>query len=111
MIHEVKDLHTELHIEIFGNLLDVIVLEDGEIKVGDAGTDQNISTGITAKIEALWKCDLEGRWIVRLGARGKLGAVRCPRRHVGYGRDGKALRLDVIVGVPGIGEGLAARSA
>src|SRR5260221_2351335 len=53
MIQDVEDLGTKLHVEIFRDALDAIVLEDGEVQIRDARTDQDVSAGIASEVEAL----------------------------------------------------------
>jgi len=53
MIQDVKNLGTELHVEILRDTLDAIVLEDGEVQIRDAWADQDVPAGVASKIETL----------------------------------------------------------
>ena len=52
MIQNVENLGAELNVEFLRNSLDVVVLEHGEVKRRDAGTDQDVPARISAKVEA-----------------------------------------------------------
>src|SRR6266404_1400646 len=80
----------------------MIVLEDGEVQIGDARADQDISTGIAAQIKTL---QIVVCWIAALTI---IRGVKC---RVGRSGDGKALSFDVVVDVSRIRKGLASRSA
>ena len=52
MVENVKDLCAKLNIEALRDASDVIVFEDGEIKLGKSGPVQNVAAGVSPKIEA-----------------------------------------------------------
>src|ERR1700726_3465410 len=45
VVHDVEKLRPELHVEVFGDFSNAIVLEDRKIKIREAGSDQNIASG------------------------------------------------------------------
>jgi len=118
MIENIKHFEAELDVEVLRDSTDVIILEDGEIQGRDAGAGQNVAAGIAAKIEALWKRSIE-RWRLRLSCRSRrrlrIGwleiAVLVPEVHVWGGGNDKAVSLDVVAGVTGIGERRASGTA
>ena len=102
MVQNVKNLGAKLHVEVLRNAPDMIVLEDGEVQIGDARTDQDISTCIAAQIKTV---QIVVRWIAALTI---IRGVKC---RVGRSGDGKALSFDVVVDVSGIRKGLASGPA
>src|SRR5882757_295954 len=100
MVQDVKDLGAELHVEVLRDTPDVVILEDGKVQVGDARTRQDISARIAAEVKALQIGEISALTIVR----GKKSSVR----RSGHG---KALGLNVVVGISGIRQGLASRPA
>src|SRR5437868_12916689 len=52
MIENVENFRAKLNVESLGNLLDVVVLEHGEVQRSQAGTCDDIAAGIAAQIEA-----------------------------------------------------------
>src|SRR5260370_31686441 len=101
MVHDVKDLHAELDVEILRDAFYAVVLEHGEVQIGDARTDQDIATCIASEVEALREHGGDRRWVWirwgggRLEARGGLvtgwvseGQVRGRRDKKGLGFDG-----------------------
>jgi hypothetical protein len=51
MVQNVENFGTKLHVEIFRDALDAIVLEDGEVQIRDARTDQDVPAGVASEIE------------------------------------------------------------
>src|SRR5258706_8098120 len=100
MVQDVKYLGSELHVEVLRDAPDVVVLEDGKVQVGDARTRQDISARIAAEVEALQIGEISALTIVR----GKKSSVR----RSGHG---KALGLNVVIGIPGICKRLASGPA
>ena len=96
MIKNIEHLDPQLSIEIFGDSPDMVVFENREVQAGNAWSNQDVASGIAPEIETLWKTEA-----VVLPKGGRVG--RC-----GYG---KALRLDVVLGVAGIAKGVAPWSA
>ena len=43
MIHEVKHFDSKLHIEVFGDPLDAVVLEDGKVQAGYAWSNHIVT--------------------------------------------------------------------
>ena len=106
MIEAVKDFRPELHVEGLRDSWDAVILEHGEIKIGDAWTDQDIAPRIPAEVKTCQRRDVGGE---RPAYAGWLCiAIRRPKLGVGRGGNGEALRLDVIVGVPWMSECLTA---
>src|ERR1700686_905377 len=113
MVHDVKYLYPELDVEILRDSPDVIVFENGEVQIRYSGTRQNIAPRIAAKIETLRECG-GYRWLGRIAGlqtRWKQRAILRPKIHVGCSGNAEALRFDVIVGIAGIGERRASRTA
>ena len=100
MVQDVKYLGAELHVEVLRDAPDVVVLEDGKIQIGDARADQDVSARIAAEVEALQVGKIPALTIIR----SKKGSIR----RSGHG---KALGLNVVIGIPGIRQGLASRPA
>src|SRR5712672_706861 len=100
MVQDVKDLGAELHVEVLRDAPNVVVLKDGKIQVGDAGANQDVSARIAAEVEALQIGEISALTIVR----GKKGSIR----RSGHG---KALGLNVVIGIPGICKRLASGPA
>src|SRR6266849_4019023 len=104
MIENVKEFRPELYGEVLRNLLDRLVLKNGEIQVRRPRPSQEIAARSATKIEACQGREVsliddpppKGRWCQI--------AVGRPKRGVGCGGDRKALSLDIVVGVPRIGE-------
>src|SRR5713101_855342 len=94
-IENIEHLGSELHVEIFRNLSDGIVLEKREIKVHKPRSRNDVSTSISAKIQAI---DL-----TRRRRRGCPRCIRTLRLERGW-RSGEreAVRLDIAVGIPRI---------
>src|SRR5712691_8357843 len=55
-IENVENLGSELHVEVFRNPSDGIVLEKRDIKVHEARSGNDVSTGVPSQIETLQKC-------------------------------------------------------
>src|SRR5260370_12606970 len=105
VIQNVEDFRSELNVESFGNALDVIVLEQGEVQRCYAGTDQYVASSVAAKVET----QREGN---RPADARRCGiAILVPKCHVGCGGYSQAFRLDVAPSVAGLPAGLAAPSA
>src|SRR6267154_6808506 len=100
MVQDVKDLGAELHVEVLRDAPNVVVLKDGKIQVGDAGANQDVSARIAAEVEALQIGEISALTIIR----SKKGSVR----RSGHG---KALGLNVVIGIPGICKRLASGPA
>jgi len=96
VIKDVENLHAELHVEVFRDSLDVVVLEHGKVQVGYPRADENVTPRIASQIEALRKRGKNGR-----SSRGVLGtgrrrvAIRIPKVRVWCRGNGKALCFDV----------------
>ena len=52
MIHDVEHLHAELKVEIFGDALNPVVLEDGEIETHHTRAVDDVAPRIAPEIEA-----------------------------------------------------------
>ena len=52
MIENVENFRAKLNVESLGNLLDVVVLEHGEVQRSQAWTCDDVAAGVTAQIEA-----------------------------------------------------------
>src|SRR5581483_10935964 len=111
MIQDVEKLGTELHIESLRDTANVVVLEQGEIQLGDARARNNIPPRIAAQVVAVRKHGCDWRPIRWLSAGRELVAIRLPPRKIGRCWDAKAVRLDVVVRIPRIGQGPASRTA
>src|ERR1700730_14135020 len=107
MVKNIEHFHAELNVEVLRDFTDVVIFENGEVQAGDSGTDQNIAAGITAQGVALQRGGID--CAAETGRRG--AAIGIPKRSDGSGWYAKALRLDVIAGVAGIGGGCASGSA
>ena len=55
MIENIKHFRAELHVEVLRDSPDLVVLEHGEVQIGDPRTNQDIAARIAAKVETLWK--------------------------------------------------------
>src|SRR5258708_7029328 len=105
MIENIKHLHTELYVEVFRDSLDLVVLEHGEVQIGDARTVHDIAARITTKIEALRERGQErgSTRVRRLRVRRCWIAIRIPKGGLAgpcwCDRDGEAIRLDIILGM------------
>ena len=104
MIHNVKDLGAELHIEIFRDSLNAIVLEDGEVQIRDARADQDVPAGVASKIETLQVGGSGGQVAT-------LTIICSKKRSVRRSGDGEALGLDLVVRVPWICKRFAPRAS
>ena len=113
MVENIKHLHAELHVEGFRDSLNLIVLKDGEVEVGDTGTLNDVASGITSKIEARQRRKRRGARVINgyPQARRRRIAIGRPKSRIGRGGDGEAFRFNVIAGVSGISQTLASRSA
>ena len=100
MIENIKHLHAELYVEVLGDFPDLVVLENREIQIGSARANQDVAASISAKVEALQR----GRVNRSRETGWRRVAVGGPIRGIGRSGDGETLRLDVVVGVAGIGE-------
>ena len=106
MIENIEHFHTELDVEVLRNSADMGVLKDGEVQAGHTRADQNIAAGIAAQVESLQRGGIDRA----ADARRRGVAVGIPKRRVGSGWYGEALRLDVGGGVAGIGKRCATGS-
>ena len=52
MIENVEHLITELHVKSLRNPPDVIVFKHGEVKLREARTGQEVTTGVAAQVKA-----------------------------------------------------------
>src|SRR6266851_9406223 len=106
MIENIEHLDAELDVEVLGDSLDVVVLENREVQTRNTRADQDIAAGISAQVETLQRSGVYGtsdaRW---LGI-----TIRIPKRGVGSGRDAEALSLDVVARIAGICKHAASRS-
>src|SRR5690348_9706208 len=93
-------------VEVLRNAADVVVLENGEVRFRNAGTDQHIAAGIAAEVEA----EREGHGNASVTGR-RLVTVGLPKGQVGSGWNCETLGLDVVGGISRIGEGLATGSS
>ena len=100
MIQDVKNLGAKLHVKYFGDFPDVIVLEHREVQVGYSGSNQDVSPGITAQVEALQQC----------GVALSVIAIRIIESLIWRRGNRKALSLDVIAGIARICKRSAARA-
>jgi len=100
MVQEIKYFRAELDVEVFRNPFHVIVFENREVQLRRARADQDIAAGVSLKIEAPEISRREWRsytWWSRVAVGVKERLIRC-------GGNGKALGLDIIVGIPWIDE-------
>lgn len=100
MIENIEHFQAELDVEVLRNSADMGVLKDGEVQAGHTRADQNIAAGIAAQVEALQRGGIDRA----AEARRRGVAIRTPKRRVGGGWYGEALRLDVVGRVAGIGK-------
>src|SRR6202043_4047477 len=115
------------HVETFRNPLDRLILKNGEIQVRNPRPGQEVATGTATKVETRERRQPGRRraaieaisrdavtrpvrvtrvsWIEPIDKAGwRRIAVRVPKGQTGGGRDGKALGLDVVAGISGIGK-------
>src|SRR5260370_24909864 len=72
MVHDVKDLHAELDVEILRDAFYAVVLEHGEVQVGYSRTDQNVAPCVASHVEA------RKRREPRNGRSGRIGSGIAP---------------------------------
>src|SRR5260370_1019757 len=107
-INQQRAFTAELDVEILRDAFYAVVLEHGEVQIGDARTDQDIATCIASEVEALREHGGDRSWVWircrgdRLEARWELVTVCVPEGHVRRRRDNKALCFDVVGWITGI---------
>jgi len=57
MIQQVEEFRPELRIEVIRDLLDVVILEEREIKIDESWPDQRVAAKITPKSDWGWNAE------------------------------------------------------
>ena len=86
MVQHIEELRPKLNIEILGDAADVIVLEEREVKIGQAWANHDVAACIASDVEALQ--------VVNIAQ--KLIAICRPESRVRRSRYRKAGCLDVV---------------
>src|SRR6202051_551840 len=89
VIENIKELRTELNVEILGDLLDIVVLEQREIEIERTWSDHAIAPDIGEQVLTGSGCRRKGRTLRLQGSRGA-----CRKRW-----KSKAVELDIVVGI------------
>src|ERR1700730_5645329 len=114
MVQEVKNLRAELHVEILGDLADVIIFEHREVHFRSARAGQDVAAGVATQIEAAqitWKdrCPLWCRICRCAWYKGiAVGIEKCL---TGSNGAAKPLGFNVVLNVAGIDRRIASGPA
>src|SRR6202162_387175 len=106
MIQNVEHLHAKLHVEIFGDALDLVVLEDGEIQVRHSGAIEDVAARIAPQVEA---AQVSRRQRAAKSRRSR-GAIGIEEGLIGSHWKAGALALSIVCTIARISRGATARA-